>query len=198
MSREDMVRLAEWDAKHNNSRVVQPWVPAQHPQLGPVEVGGIDPRIGCWNPPPEKLSGICSGLSQLWLETMALGPEIHVDLSRQPLGDGWFRVSVKVTNTGYLGSAGLPSAAALPHVEPLRVEVVAGEVCDQADRRVEIGHLAGWGRGRGSGSGALYYLRSRGSVSSRTIHLVGSSDLAIRVGSCRVGWTTVSFTDPST
>ena len=47
--------LARWDAEKNSSRLFRPFVPAVHPQLGEVEVGGLDLRVGVSNPPFEKL-----------------------------------------------------------------------------------------------------------------------------------------------
>ncbi len=50
VSRTDLVRLAWWDRDENGGRVFPPWRPFQHPQLGKVEIGGIDPRVGIWKP----------------------------------------------------------------------------------------------------------------------------------------------------
>lgn len=191
LTRDDMVRLAEWDRDVNDSRVVRPWKRVTHPQLGEVEVGGIDPRIGCWNPPPHLLGEVCTGLSQLWLETTALSPRIEVSSETASVGD-LTRVTLTVRNTGYLPTSGLDSAEKLAHVEPLRVEIVDGKPATEADRRREIGHLQGWGRGRGSGAGALYFLRSAGSVSTRTVELLVDGPVTLRVGSCRVGWTSIT------
>ena len=42
------------------------------------------------------------------------------------------------------------------------------------------------------GSGALYYTRTRGTTGSRTVSWVvrGRGAVSLRIGSCRVGWTT--------
>jgi len=45
LGRAEYKRLWRWDREHNQSRIFPPWKPVQHPQLGPVEVGGLDPRI---------------------------------------------------------------------------------------------------------------------------------------------------------
>jgi len=54
----DMHRVAVWDRDKNSGRVMRPWRAFKHPQLGDVEVGGIDPRVGMWNPPPEEMPKI--------------------------------------------------------------------------------------------------------------------------------------------
>ena len=38
ITRDDMVRLARWDAEHNAGRVIRPWRAVQHPQIGAVEI----------------------------------------------------------------------------------------------------------------------------------------------------------------
>jgi hypothetical protein len=42
------------------------------------------------------------------------------------------------------------------------------------------------------GSGALYYTRTRGNTGSHTVSWVvrGRGVVSLRIGSCRVGWTT--------
>ena len=67
--------------------------------------------------------------------------------------------------------------------------------CELADPDLahrEIGHLDGWGRGLFDGSGALYYTRTRGTTGARTVSWVvrGRGVVSLRIGSCRVGWTT--------
>ncbi|NCG18969.1 MAG: peptidase M14 [Rhodobacterales bacterium] len=192
LTREDMLALANWDKAHNKGRIVRPWKVVHHPQLGDVEVGGLDPRFGCWNPPHERLAEVCNGLSQLWLETVALAPKLQIDVTETNLEGGLRRLSVQVRNVGYLPTNALASALRLPHVEPLRLELLQGISVNTSDQRRELGHLEGWGRGKGDGSGALYFLRSKGSVSSRTVELVVQGPVSFRVGSCRMGWIQVS------
>jgi hypothetical protein len=195
LDRAEVERLAEWDAEHNAGRVIRPWKKVDHPQLGRVEVGGLDPRIGFWNPPPEKMPGICAGASALWLRVCALAPRVTVrdPVVRRPLGDGLTRVEITVDNLGYLPTYVLSSAKKLAHSEPLWAEATAGGGCalvELDDARREIGHLDGWGRGLYDGSNALYLMRSRGRTGTRQLTWVlrGSGTLSVRIGSCRVGW----------
>ncbi|HWU90434.1 MAG TPA: M14 family metallopeptidase, partial [Kofleriaceae bacterium] len=48
VSRADLIKLAWWDRDENAGRSFPPWRPFDHPQLGRVELGGIDPRVGIW------------------------------------------------------------------------------------------------------------------------------------------------------
>ena len=187
LSREDLLAIARWDAKYNHGRVMQPWRVFEHPQLGEVEIGGVDPLIGLWNPPPEKLAEISRGQSALLLRTAALAPRLRLS---QPQVNGG-EVSVMLRNIGYLPTHVLSSAKTLEHAEPLYVSVEA-EGCslrDSAQANFAVGHLDGWGRGLYDGSFALYHPRSRGTCSSRKLRFSvrGSGQLHLRVGSCRVG-----------
>ncbi|HSD88291.1 MAG TPA: M14 family metallopeptidase, partial [Kofleriaceae bacterium] len=75
-SRADLVKLAWWDKDENEGRSFPPWKPFQHPQLGAVEIGGIDPRIGIWNPPPHELPAVCSSQSQVFCRLAAFAPRL--------------------------------------------------------------------------------------------------------------------------
>ena len=115
------------------------------------------------------------------VETASLSPELT-------------RVTVTVANHGYLSTYILASAKALTHNEPLWADArcTGCELADPELAHREIGHLDGWGRGLFDGSGALYYTRTRGTTGSRTLSWVvrGHGVLSLRIGSCRVGWTT--------
>lgn len=191
LSRADLEALARWDAAHNAGRIVRPWRPVEHPQLGPVEVGGLDPRIGCWNPPPDRLGEVCRGFGALWLEVAALAPRLGLEVVAERLSPGVQQLTVTVRNTGYLSTSGLPSAARLAHVEPVRIEVASAG----GTQRHELGHLLGWGRGFGDGSAALYFQRSKGGVSARTAVVVVRGSARVRAGSARVGWVEAEVAD---
>ena len=59
MTRDDLVKLAWWDKDENDGKSFPKWRPFDHPQLGKVEIGGVDPRVGIWNPPLHELADVC-------------------------------------------------------------------------------------------------------------------------------------------
>jgi hypothetical protein len=188
LDRADMEAIGRWDRDHNQSRIVRPWRAYKHAQLGDVEVGGLDIRVGITNPPPELLPDICDRIARFWCRVAALAPALSVRTRRD--GD---HLTVTVTNEGYLPTSALASAVALAHVESPWVEI-DGEVIGPS--RFSLGHLDGWGRGRHDGTGALYFLRSRGTTNQRTIHAVVRGDVRVRVGSCRLGWQEITAPNP--
>ena len=193
LDRADLVKIAQWDRDENGGRVFRPWKKATHPQLGEVETGGVDPRVGISNPPYEKLGEVCAKKSAMMLRVAAMAPRVTVsDVRVEGIGHGQRRVEVTVDNRGYLSTYVLPSAKKLAWNEPLWAEIrTSGCELVTAEHRRELGHLDGWGRGLHASGSAIYFARSRGSTSSRRLQWVvrGSGDVTIRVGSSRVGWT---------
>lgn len=193
LTRDDFMALARWDATHNESRVIRPWTPCEHPQLGRVEVGGVDPRVGLWNPPYGRIAGICRDQSAAFLRVAALAPALRADdVALTPLGGGLSRLTVTVENHGYLPTYVLSSARQLDFCEPVHAQLTL-EGCaleDAGTGRRDIGHLDGWGRGLYDGTGALYFLASRGNTGTGTASWVvrGAGAVTVRVGSCRTGW----------
>ncbi|MBO6933756.1 MAG: peptidase M14 [Deltaproteobacteria bacterium] len=192
LDRADLIALAEWDRDHNQGRVVRPWRAFDHPQLGPVELGGLDPTVGFSNPPNEKLPEVCDQQAELFSRMVALAPRIVVaDVQVKPLGDGIRRVSVTVENQGYLPSQVLESARGLTWNQGLVVdaEPVGGELVDPNGSREQLGHLDGWGRGRHSGFGAIYFQRSKGTGHRAVAHfdVRGGQALKLQVWSPRTG-----------
>lgn len=197
VSREDIVRLAWWDRDENNGRSFPPWRPFDHPQLGKVEIGGIDPRVGIWNPPLHELARMIERQAGVYLRVAALAPRIAVSrVDRHPIGNGVTRVEVQVINTGYLGTYGVPSAKPLDFNEPL---YATARVDDRADRcelvepgraYQQLGHLDGWGHGLHTGINLPSYPGTRGSTSAAwaTYLVRGTGTLHVRVGCARTGF----------
>ena len=192
LRREDLIALGKWDAEHNQSRVLCEWKKVEHPQLGTVEVGGLDPRFGLWNPPFERVAEVCAAQSAMWLRVAALAPQIALDVHQRDVGDGLTEVELRVRNDGYLPTNVLSSAKALPFNEPpwADVDTEGCELVDAGTSHRIVGHLDGWGRGLFDGSNALYFMRSRGSTSLKSLRWMvrGSGVVKITGGGCRTGW----------
>jgi hypothetical protein len=192
LSREDYAALARFDRDLNQGRIFRSWRPVTHPQLGEVEVGGLDLLVGVSNPPYELLPEICAQQTAAFLRVAALVPRIAVEVvAREVLRPDLTRLELRIVNRGYLSSAGLESARKLPHVEPLRLTTRGDGLTLRAPAEsvVELGHLEGWGQGLHNGS-ALFAPWTRGNGHERFVTLVveGAGRLLIRVGSPRVGF----------
>ncbi len=147
-SREDILKIAEWDRRENRGRIVGKWRPFTHPQLGEVEIGGYDPLIGVWNPPPERLAEVCQQQARFFLRLASLAPRLVVSLLQVEKLDGELsRVVAVVENRGFLPTHFLGSARHRPYADPVRVRLEPSGGAALASGEVEqaIGHLGGWG-----------------------------------------------------
>lgn len=193
VTRADLLKLAWWDRDENAGRSFPPWRPFDHPQLGRVEIGGIDPRVGIWNPPLHELAAVCASQSQVLLRVAALAPRIRIaSIARDPLPGGITRLDVQVQNDGYLGTYGIPSARQLDFNEPLYATARAEgcELVDPGAAHQVLGHLDGWGHGLHTGQNLPAYPGTRGNthVAWATYLVRGTGALELRIGSCRAGF----------
>jgi hypothetical protein len=83
----------------------EPWRRFDHPQLGPVEIGGVD-RQNVWNnPPPPLLAAEVEGHADAIIVQALASPRLGIDhLSSDPIGgdaDTW-RIQAGITNHGWL------------------------------------------------------------------------------------------------
>lgn len=191
MTRADVEKLWRWDAKENEGRIFRPWKPIQHPQLGLVEVGGMDRRIGLYNPSYGELPGVCFKMSAHFLRAAAMLPDVRARASVEALSGDRKRVTVVVENVGYLPTSGVERAKGFPWNEGLHLDVRAeGCALEESGRAHQpLGHLSGWGRGRGDPGQAVFYPRTPGSSSSATasIVVVGTGTVRLSIRSPRTG-----------
>lgn len=190
LEREDLVALGIWDRDHNDGRCLRPWRTFDHPQLGLVEIGGLDPRFGVWNPPAERLPELCEQHGRMLARVAALAPRIEIETDVITLDDDLREIHVTVRNTGYLPTNVLSSAKGLPFNEPLYARIsTEGDLGIREPHDREVGHLEGWGRGHFSGGAALYFQRSRGDCSTKRLKFLvrGTGAVRIEVHSCRIG-----------
>jgi Zinc carboxypeptidase len=192
LDRKDFLALAKLDREVNQGRAFKRWRKVKHPQLGEVEVGGFDGRVGIWNPPYEKLAETCASQSAAFLRVASLVPQVTVEVVKQEkVGSGHTRIEIRVANRGYLGTYGISSAKKLPHAEPLRLtaEGAGVQLVAPAEKIVELGHLEGWGSGLYGGA-SIFMPWTRGNVHEKFVTLIaqGRGKVNVRVGSCRVGF----------
>ncbi|HZE62126.1 MAG TPA: hypothetical protein VE085_16430 [Burkholderiales bacterium] len=150
----------------------RPWKKFKHPQLGEVEIGGIAQLVGLNNPPCEILPEVCARQSAMYLRGDAMAPSLEME----------------VANSGYLPTYVLDSAKKLTPDTSVFVEVEplgGGVTIDPRDLRTGVGHLEGWGRGLYNEY--IFYQRSRGSVSRRTVSIPVRGTGRVRAEGLRVG-----------
>jgi hypothetical protein len=82
-----------------------PWYAFDHPQLGPVELGGWDSLYTWSNPPHALLEREVAKFPRWLVWHLLISPRLELlEASAQPLGADAWRVRLVVHNTGWLPS----------------------------------------------------------------------------------------------
>ena len=140
------LQILQWvDANAPPSAYVN-WYPFQHPQLGPVELGGWD-MMYTWRNPPVSLVG--AEAERVLPFTLTLGdllPHLSLHaLSAEALDEGRYRVNLVVENSGFLPSYTSKQGKKRHAARPVWVELELPEGASLVNgrRKVELGHLEG-------------------------------------------------------
>ena len=143
---EDDLKLLKWNDEALNGAGFVPWYPYEHPQLGPVELGGWDPLFSFWNPPPALLEKEIARFPQWLVWHALLSPKLEWHaLSATALGGDSYLIRAVVRNSGWLPTHITQLAADKKRVRGLvcELELPAGASLSQGEARVEIGQLQG-------------------------------------------------------
>lgn len=129
-----------------DASVVSDWRPFQHPQLGAVEIGGLDYMRTIRNPPDALLRGECEKGYRIADRLRRALPAVQASLSLEPIG-GVNVLTLIVENLGFLPTSGLAHGEKLGTSPGVRVSLELGEglVLVEGERERLLGHLDGWG-----------------------------------------------------
>ncbi len=102
---EDDVKMLAWADRELKGQGYVDWYKFDHPQLGPVEIGGWNKLLAFRNPPPHLLEKEVAKFPDLLIHQALISPKIEIhDLKSERVADGTYRVTLAVQNTGYLPS----------------------------------------------------------------------------------------------
>jgi len=162
------------------------WQPVDHPQLGVVEVGGIEMQRTVRNPPDERLADELDTVFRIIDRARRVLPKVRCTVTVEVRGPESADLLIIVENLGYLGTAGIEQAAILGRVPGVRVEVRSEHA---AVATHDLGQLDGWGQTRtGSGSMPLLpALPARGHRTSVRVRVDGPGPWTVAWHSVRAG-----------
>jgi len=188
--RSEIAALVQWDLQKNGERVFAPWRPFRHPQLGDVEIGGIDAIHGFINPPETEIGPICRALSSFAVALMSLRPHLDSCVAVAPITSTLTKIDLHATNSGYLPTYVMEASLARPWNSGLRVAIkTSGCTLVSGQSSTEVGHLSGWGRGLDEEINAPFFQKSQGVHDiARTWIVEGQGEVQIKIGAPRVGW----------
>lgn len=126
-SEEDDLNMLRWVDQHLGHFGFAPWKPFDHPQLGPVEIGGWRLKFVFQNAPGPFLEEICRQNARFTLRAAACSPRLRLtETQATALGDRLYRLEAVVENTGFLPTQVTEQAVALKVVKPDRVTLSFG------------------------------------------------------------------------
>lgn len=158
-----------------------PWQPFEHPQLGAVEIGGIDYLRTIRNPPPSLLPAECERGYRVADALRRALPRVEATLRLDPDGE-LTRVTLVLENIGYLSTAGLRRGERLVATPAVSAHLTCHDdtaLADGGAGRV-LEHLDGWGSVRGFGGHPIYpALAPRGHRAATTWWIRGNGRVEV-------------------
>jgi hypothetical protein len=135
----------DWVVEHVGDKGFREWEAFDHPQLGPVEIGGMVYIWSYRNPPGKLLEEICHNNVMFNLRHAAAAPRIQVDEIRaEALGSGLHKVTAIVSNHGYLPTNLSDVAVQNGVAKPVTITLECnGAELVMNPNTVELGNLAG-------------------------------------------------------
>jgi hypothetical protein len=143
---EDDLAIVRWFDERYPGRAYVDWYEFDHPELGPVELGGWDLMNFWGNVPLDRLEAEVSPHSELALFHTLISPllEAH-SLDVERVGEGAWLVRLVLLNSGWLPTNVTEKAVERKAVRPLEVELTLpdGARLASGERLTETGQLTG-------------------------------------------------------
>lgn len=143
---EDDLKLLAWSDRELQGHGYIDWYPVEHPQLGPVELGGWHDFYSWRNPPPHLLQGEIQRFPQWLVWHLLISPLLtlhHSDVT--PLGNDCYRVRVVVENSGWLPTYVTEQAKTRQKTRGCRaaIQIPEGVTLVTGSPRLALGELTG-------------------------------------------------------
>ncbi len=140
---EEELAVYRW-ALANHPEMYVDWTPFDHPQLGPVEIGGWDEVFLWGNAPGSRLLTEVHPHAEFAVYQAMCSPKLEILHERVVhLGGDTHRVEVGIANTGWLPTEISRKARKDKLVRPLVAELTGATVAMPGGDRQELGQLGG-------------------------------------------------------
>lgn len=151
---EEGLKILRWLDENLGGEGFERWRPFDHPQLGPVEIGGWHTKTVRQNAPPKFLEEECAKNHKFVLRQVAVLPHVQIGkVETEQLGDDLHIIRVMVENEGFLPTNLSQKAINLGVAKPITVELGgAGAEVLLGEPKQAIGHL----EGRAQAVGAMF------------------------------------------
>lgn len=139
---DEAIAVLRWCDDNNPAGHVD-WYEFDHPQLGPLEIGGWNTLSTWTNPPLHLLRDEVAKHAQFAVFQALTSPRLEIVHHRvQPLGSGAWHVEVGIANTGWLPTDVTALARKEQLVAPITASV-SGATVIGSPARVQLGQLEG-------------------------------------------------------
>ncbi len=136
----------------------EPWAQIEHPQLGQVDVGGLDYMRTIRNPPVPLLEAECKRGTLVADRVRRCLPRVESTLKVVRRGPSLYEIQLTLANLGFLSTSSLAHGVDLPSTPVVQAELTlpdtAGLVSGQPVRQTT--HLDGWGSFAPGGVHSVY------------------------------------------
>lgn len=139
----DELAMAKVLEEHAEGEGIYDWKPFEHPQLGPVEIGGWDYKFAMQNPPGPLLEEVTAGNALFVLRKMGVLPHLVIEsVTAEPLGGDFYKLRAVVVNDGFLPTYISQVGKKTGKIKPPKVTVEGAEVV-QGKNEKDLDHLEG-------------------------------------------------------
>ncbi len=146
---DEQIQLLKWNDEKLNGEYFIPWTPFEHPQLGPVEIGGWNPVYGLRNPPPAYLKSEIEPVAKYSIAQALTTPRVKIeDVKVDHLDEDLVEIQAQFKNVGYMSTYISQMAVDMTIDEKPFVELCGeGLTFLSGSSRTTIDHLPGtWQR----------------------------------------------------
>ena len=168
-----------------------PWTVFEHPQLGPVEIGGIEYLKTIRNPPVELLQQECEQGFAVANSLRHSMPRLSFAVKQESLGEDLHRIQVVVENLGFLSTTSSQRAVdvGLASGVILKLEPAANQQIVEGIPEQNLGRLEGWGDLQVASAKHMIYpsLPTTGHRASAMWIVKGSGECTLRWDGGRAG-----------
>ena len=123
------------------------WTPYEHPQLGPVEIGGVERKYTRRNPPPGKwLEYEVDKCLMFAIRHATLLPLLRITEHKvEKVAEKVYKVSAQIANTGFMSTNVTKMAVKIKVAKPVLAEIKLPEGAELVigHEKVDLGHLEG-------------------------------------------------------
>lgn len=149
LTEEDGLKLLKFNDEQLNGEGFVPWTAFEHPQLGPVEIGGWKTKEMRQNAPPQFLEDECVRNAAFSVRQAAMTPRLTIEnVEVETLAENLHVVRAIVSNEGFLPTNGSAQAVRNNIARPVKVDLEGAEVV-MGKASQQIGHLMGRSANRG-------------------------------------------------